>query len=225
MNLKFNLLLTCFIATQLLFSQIKAVTENGDTIYVYNNGTWSYEKLDNAPDEGFEFDFLDEKIKIDSLNIKTVFNAKAAKEIQSATGFFKIKYDEDAWKRVPPGTLNDDAELAFEAKNTDVWCVVISEETTIDADKLFKIAKNTMEENTGSEAEILKAEVFNVNGTEVLRGTLKANFSGITFIFDSYYYSNDNGSVQFTTWTSDKIWERSEKDILDFLNGFIVTKK
>ena len=49
MNLKLRLFLTCLLTTPFLFAQMKAVTEKGDTIYVYNNGTWSYEKLDVAP--------------------------------------------------------------------------------------------------------------------------------------------------------------------------------
>ena len=81
-----------------------------------------------------------------------------------------------------------------------------------------------MKEATGSDPRVLKTELRTVNGQQLMRGVLGANFSGISFIFDTYYYSNDHGSVQFTTWTSDKVWERNKNDILELLNGFIVNQ-
>ena len=161
----------------------------------------------------------------DELTIDTIEQAFSApdwskKTLKNAKNQFTVKYNESVWKRVPPATYNEDAEFALEGKNNDIWCIIISEETEIGIDNLFKIAKETMRENTGIEPEIIKTELRTVNGTEVLRGTLKANFSGIDLIFDSYYFSNELGSVQFTTYTSVKLWERKQDVILDLLNGF-----
>ena len=121
---------------------------------------------------------------------------------------------------MPAATLNEEAEFAFEARDSDIWCVVISEETPISPESLFKIAKNTMEETSGTTTEIIKAEYRTVNDTPVIRGALQANYGGIEFIFDSYYFSDDNGSVQFTTWTSSKVWEKNKELIHNLLNGF-----
>lgn len=204
--------------------QTKAVTEKGDTIFIYNNGTWSYELLEESPEVN-EMSFLEAVIEIDTLTTPFSTPKSANKVLKNENNQFTIKYNDSLWKRVPPATLNDDAEFALQGKDADVWCVVISEETTIAKDMLLKIAKQTMEENTGSEAEILKTELRSVNGYDVIRGTLKANFSGINFIFDTYYYSDELGSVQFTTWTSDKLWERNQELILDLLNGFKVSDR
>jgi hypothetical protein len=201
--------------------QTRAVTEYGDTIYIYNNGTWSFEQLDETP-ELDELAFLTAELKIDTLDSDFSYSPKNKKEVQNTQGQFTIKYNDEQWKRVPPATLNDDAEFAFQSKKSDIWCIVISEETPIEADKLYRIAKKTMGENSGTEPKVIKTELRKVNGTEVIRGVLEASFSGITFIFDSYYFSNELGSVQFTTWTSNKVWERNESHILEMLNGFIV---
>jgi len=216
-------LLTLFLFTFSIsvISQTQAVTTEGDTIYVYKNGTWSYELLDEMPVIN-ELDYLDAELKIDTIQTAFKFSDKTDKEIINANDQFRIKYNGQQWKRVPPATLNDDAEFAFESKSSDIWCVVISEDTPIEKDKLFKIARKTMEENSGSDSEIIKTELINVNGAEVLRGVLNVNFSGISFVFDSYYFSNEKGSVQFTTWTSTEVWKRTEQDIQDFLYGFVV---
>lgn len=211
--------LICFIVN----SQTKAITEDGDTIYVYDNGTWSFEKLEQMP-EANELAYLTAELKIDTLSNDFVYSKNANKQVSNSHNQFIIKYDDNQWKRVPPATLNDDAEFAFQSKDSDIWCVVISEETPIEPDKLYRIALKTIERKAKTKAEIVKTELRKVNGNNVIRGVSRANFSGITFIFDSYYFSNDKGSVQFTTWTSEKVWERTEDKIINLLNGFIVNQ-
>ena len=189
-------------------SQTKAVTVEGDTIYVYKNGTWSYEKLADSP-EFNEFSFLDKELHIDTLSLDFKYSKNAKRQVTNADKQFIIKYDESKWKRVPPASLNEDAEFAFQSRQSDIWCVVIFEETPIDVDKLLRIAKKSMEDNTGSEVELLKTELRKVNGSNIMRAVMKAAFSGISFTFDSYYFSDEKGSVQFTTWASNKVWKRS----------------
>ena len=78
-----------------------------------------------------------------------------------------------------------------------------------------------MEDRTGAEVEVIKTELRNVNGTDLIRGALSVKISGVQFMFDTYYFSNEKGSVQFTVWTSDRIWENELDDIHELLNGFI----
>lgn len=218
---KLTLLLSYLIAISYVSNaQTRAVTEEGDTIYVYDNGTWTYELLDEMPSVLNELSYLEQELKIDTIYDAFSTPKTSNKTLKNSRNQFIVKYDDSIWKRVPPATLNDDAEFALQGKNTDVWCIIISEETPIESDKLFKIAKHNMKENTGADADILITELRTVNNAPVIRGTLKASFSGIDFIFDSYYFSNESGSVQFTTWTSDQLWKKNEGLILDLLNGF-----
>lgn len=203
-------------------AQTKAITEKGDTIYVYDNGTWSFDILDDELGQLSELTFLNQEVELDTIRAEFKVSSNANKQISDEQGMFIIKYDEKLWKRVPAATLNDEADYAFQSKTQDVWCVVIAEETPIRKDKLFLIAQKTMSDRIGVVPNVIKAELRNVNGVEVIRGVLQAEFSGISFVFDTYYFSNELGSVQFTTWTSEKLWERNENLILEHLNGFIV---
>lgn len=205
------------------FSQIKAVTENGDTIYVYNNGTWSYELRDFATQKG-TMDYLKESVQIEPINATFKTPTTSKENVKNSQNQFQIFYNSEDWVRVPPATLNDDAEFAFEAKFADVWSVVISEETPIEKETLFKIARKNIEENTGTNPETLSLTQFKVNGIDILRGVIRANFSGIIFVFDTYYYSDERGSVQFTTWSSETVWKKNEEKIQDLLKGFEVNK-
>lgn len=206
-----------------LAAQTQAVMETGDTIYVYDNGTWSFELTEQAP-VSEELAFTNVELTIDTLSQVQAYTSSANKEVKNINDQFRIKYNDKLWSRIPPATLNDEAEFAFQSKVNEIWCVVISEETPIQVDHLFRIAKKTMEETTGTEAKILKTELRQVNGENVLRGVLRAEFSGIVFVFDTYYFSNELGSVQFTTWTSEVVWQRNQDKIHDLLNGFIVAQ-
>ncbi|MCT4590046.1 MAG: hypothetical protein N4A71_19630 [Carboxylicivirga sp.] len=221
-TLKTLMIVFCLLGLQKMTAQVQAVTEYGDTIYVYDNGTWTFEPQNDMPELANEFDFLNEALDIDTLENNFKVSKKANKQLVNKYKQFTVKYDDKIWKRVPPASLNDEAEFALQGRNLDIWCVVISEETSIDVDKLFKIAKNTMEESTGSKVEIEKLELRKVNGAEVLRAKMHADFSGLSFVFDTYYFSNEEGSVQFTTWTSNKLWERHQDEIIELLNGFVV---
>ncbi|GAB2498353.1 hypothetical protein [Algoriphagus taiwanensis] len=203
------------------FSQIKAVTENGDTIYVYNDGTWSYELRESSSQSG-SMDFLNEIVEVETIDASFTTPASSKDKVKNAMDQFQIFFNSEDWRRVPPATLNDEAEFAFESKFSDVWSVVISEETPIEKETLFKIARKNMEDNTGTKPETISLTQFKVNGQDILRGVLRASFSGITFVFDTYYYSDERGSVQFTTWSSEAVWKKNEEKIQDLLKGFEV---
>ena len=208
------------ISSYELAAQTKAVTEKGDTIFVYDNGTWSYE-LEEIDDSFNDLDFLKLPLSIDTLTEGKKYPSSAKSEVRSKENGFVVRYDDKKWKRVPPGNLNAEADFAFENKFVEIWCVVIAEESSFSPDNLFRIAKMTMEKNLDARTQILKTELVTVNGNKVLRGVVKADVSGISFVFDSYYYSNELGSVQFTTWTSENLWKKYESEIAELLNGFV----
>ena len=100
--------------------------------------------------------------------------------------------------------------------------IIITEPTVIPADKLFKVAKNQMQERMGTKVEVVKTELRIVNGKEMIRGVVKLNVSEIDFVFDSYYYSDDRGSIQVTSWTSEGVWNRNPNFNQNVLNGIII---
>ncbi len=217
----FGILLSLIGANEVI-GQIKAVTENGDTIYVYNNGTWSFTDEEPVATDP-QLEFLKRTLVIDTIQEKFQVAAVATKAAKNKFGLFDIMYDEKQWDRIPPGKLNnDEAEMAFISKNNDIYCLVISEEAEIGKENILKIALGMMESRTGGKVELLKVEHREVNGTGILSGQFKVDISGMVLTFDSYYYSSPKGTVQFTTWAGSSVWEKNQKKIKDFLNGLII---
>ena len=220
MNKSSVLLILVFLMPLLSNAQIRAVTEKGDSIYVYSDGTWSFELEDIRED--VMADFLEEVLDIDTITQVQSYPKSVDKTLETGINQFEFKYNSKQWKRVPPAEFNDDAEFAFELRNHDVMAIIITEETEIGTENILKIARSSLEENLGGTVEVMKIEQRNVNGTELLRGVFLAEVSGIEFLFDSYYYSDERGTTQLTVWTGLSLWEKYESKIVDFLNGMIV---
>jgi len=203
------------------WGQTVAVTEYGDTVYLYADGSWTYDLLDDYEDE---MDALFGKPLTVQDTVDTPYTAPSNtnKQVENSFDMFEVRYNGNAWSRVPAGTLNGDAEFAWESKRTDLYSVVISEETPIAQDYLFTIARDNMKEATANPVEVLTLEAVTVNDVPMLHGVMRAQVTGVDFVFEGYYYSDDRGSVQFITWTSERIWESNRKHIRDMLNGFVV---
>lgn len=205
-------------------AQIWAVTEKGDTIYVFSNGTWSFDEDEQLNEDKSLLDYLNTKISLDTISGTFEANSTSKKRITSQYDFFDFVYDGKKWKRVPPAQLNEDAEFAFQSKDKDIYMAIIAEEIELGMENIYKIALNNIKENLGIDPKIMKSEVRNINGFDVIRGVINLNLNGLDFIFDSYYYSDERGTVQLTTWTASNLHEKYEKEILNMLNGFLVKK-
>lgn len=222
MTIRSLFLLTISTLSVTTYGQTEAYTETGDTVYLYDNGTWSYELSVGEIDYFEDDDLFSYDLNLTEDETLHETPEAANKSVRNQDEMFVHKYDDSYWKRVPAGSLNEDAEFAFQGKDEDVWAVIISEPTSIEAEYLVKIALSTMEENLGSAVEMVTTENRTVNEHGLIHGVFKVKASGITFVFDSYYYSNELGSVQIVTWSSENVWKRQEKNLQDFLDGFEV---
>lgn len=203
-------------------AQIKAVTERGDTIYVYDNGTWAFSDDEEMPALNDELGFLSMELKFDTIATPFKVLKTAKKEINSRLEFFKIKYDDKIWKRVPPANINPDAEIALMSKDNSLFAMVISEGMEIGMENIVKVAINNMEKVTNEKVNIIQLEHRMVNEQEVLRGVYNLSLNGMDFIFETYYFSSEKGTVQFSAWTGANIYEKNPEVLSDLLNGLII---
>jgi hypothetical protein len=76
------------------------------------------------------------------------------------------------------------------------------------------------------DARIIKKEYRIVNKTKVLCLEMRATIKGTRFVYLGYYYSNENGTIQLLTYSTEKFFEKERSSLEEFLNGFfVVTKK
>ncbi|MFN7014170.1 MAG: hypothetical protein ACK4ON_07875 [Bacteroidia bacterium] len=209
------LLAGLFLIVHSLTGQIRAVTEKGDTLLIYRDGTWEY------LDEDQQLMPTEVSYSLDTIRQLFTVLPSSAKALRSELDFFNIKYNPEVWERVPEGTINEDAEFAFKAKLGDVYGLVISEEAGFDAEGLFQIAMENMKESV-DELKVLSADVRKVNGKDCISAVVKTKTKGLPLIFHSYYFSGEKGSIQFTTWTVENLYAKYQNMILELLNGLVI---
>jgi len=203
-----------FFVISTSFAQQKAIiSESGKEVILLNDGTWKYV-------------FEDESgvIKIDTIlqkkSIKSTFLLKGVKINygvwlnNSKWAFTKSKESD-----------NGPSEYIFTLKGEDAYGMIIPERIEIPIDELSNIAYQNAK-NSAPDVKIIKKEFRKINGITVVFMQMEGTMKGINFVYYGYYYSYENGSIQFVTYTAKSLLERYKTAMTDLLNGLvIITKK
>ena len=219
-----RLLFSLLAVPVLTHTQTLAVTEYGDTIYVYDSGRWAYEPNDALLEPEPEESYLDRQLTIDSSMVAHTTPPNTDKELVSRFGFLTIRYQDSLWQRVPPAQINEDAEFVLKSRTNDMYCLVIVEEIAMSSEAILKLALSNMKNYARTEPTVHHVERRQVNGTEVLSAKYGVHANGMDMTFAAYFYSSDRGTLQFMAWTTDNLYERSAADIEDLLNGLVVAQ-
>lgn len=200
------------INLQLINAQvINAITETGDQVLLYENGTWKYlndsiveEKAIPVNDKKF---FKDEKanflVKSTKVDIGVWINPKS-------------------WSFVK-GTADDVFEFQFQKKNGDLYGMLISEKIQIPIETLKGVAVENAR-SAAPDIKVEKEEYRNVNGIEVLMMQMSGTIQGMNLTYYGYYYSNPNGTIQLLTFTGESLFAEYKAEIENFLNGLVENK-
>ena len=190
-------------------AQKKAVTENGEEVILYDDGTWDY--LNSQ-------DYLVTQIPI---------NPKAFEKGKNSTFLLKSNrlnvgfwLDPKAWS-FRKSTENPDAEYEFNMKEEDLYGMVLTEKFEIPLQSLKLIAVENAKE-VAPDLKVIKEEYRNVNGLKVLLLHMNGTMQGIKVSYYGYYYSNETGTVQFITYTSQNLMNTLIEEGEKLLNGLVV---
>lgn len=202
-----------FLLSGVASGQTKAVTENGEEVILYNDGTW---KSTAAPKPGWD----------------TRLDTPALKKSDKATFLVKgkkLKYgvwiDPKKWKF--SGEKNPTvpaAEYFFTMKDGDVYGMTVPEGIEVNFESLPGLALK-MAQNIDPNAHIIHEETRKVNGVLVKFIELKASTQGIDFDYLGYYYSGPEGIVRLLVFTSQNLMATNRKTIEELLNGFTLDVK
>lgn len=211
--MKYSLLTLFFLIFSIsVFSQETAITERGDTVYLYSNGTWSYYQKFVADSD------VKSALKVNPTPYS--IPSSATSKINGLNSFYELWYDAKKWKRVPVGGLNQEADIALEYLKGEVFAMVIFEEIEIPMESLSSIALD----NAGSAAPDIKMidrEIRTVNNDSLICMQMDGSAQGMKISYYSYYYSNPKGSVQFHTFTGQNLLPKYKADMDELLNGII----
>jgi hypothetical protein len=202
------LLFVIFIfSCELADAQVKALTETGDEVVLFHDGTWKY--LNDSVFESKEIsvnEFLFYKnknstflVKSKNLNIGVWINPKE-------------------WK-FERGGEDDSAEFIFTRKGKDLYAMLISEKVEIPLEMLKDIALDNAR-SVAPDIRIKKEEYRNINGIDVLMLQMYGTLQGMKVSYFGYYYSSVNGTIQLLGYTTTNLFDEYFNDIETLLNGF-----
>lgn len=176
---------------------------------MFKDGTWKYINADDA-----------------EANTIPVSKKKYKKD-KSSTFLLKSKVvdmgfwlDPKLWSFEKP-SVNDEAEYELTLRGEDLYGMIISEKTEIPLETMRDIALQNGRA-VAPDLQIIEQEFRMVNGLRVLFLQMNGNMQGISFSYYGYYYSDESGTVQFITYTSQNLLKEYLNTCEDLLNGLVV---
>lgn len=207
---KFIIAVLLLASNVLIHAQIKAVTETGDEVFLYQDGTWKY---------------LNEASNVDESEIKT--NETVFTRDKTSTFLIKSKrtnigvwINSKTWS-FTNNSSNEDAEIQFEKRVGDLYAMLITEKIQIPLESFKSIALENAKK-AAPDIKIIKDEYRNVNGKKLLMLQMSGTVQGIKVIYYGYYYSSEQGTVQLITYTGENLFKTHLADMDLLLNGLVV---
>lgn len=188
-------------------AQIKAVTEKGEEVILFNDGTWEYQN---------EEDFRNTEILTNPEKFqKSEESSFLLKSNRLNIGFW---LDPKVWSFKKSTDL--DSEYDFQMRDEDLYGMVITEKIEIPLHTLKTIALENGRD-VSPDLKLVKEEYRNVNGIRVLHLHMNGTMQGIKVSYYGYYFSNSSGTVQFLTYTSQNLMDSLKLESEKLLNGLV----
>jgi len=203
----YTILALCFFTFNAVASK-KAITDEGDVVVLNDDGTWVYE---NGKAEA--------EINLDTNPL--IFSKHADSKFMLKSGNTNTAFwiDPKKWAFKKNENGHDSAEYTFNAKGSDLYGMVISEQIEI---KLEDLANLAFEKAKGAapDIKVIKKEYRMVNERKVIYMEMEGTIQSIKFTYLGYYFSDSSGSTQYLTYTGSNLVKKYRTDIDNFLNGF-----
>jgi len=189
-------------------AQVKAITDTGDEVILYNDGTWKYVNSEKQTTT---------EIKINPTTFEKSKDATfLLKSKVTNVGFW---LNTKKWK-FQKAVDNPAAEYELTFKNGDLYSMIVTEEVEMPLLTLRDLALENAR-SVAPDARFTQEEYRNVNGKKVLMVEIEGTMQGLKFSYRNYYFTNSSGSVQFVTYTATKLLKKYLNEIEELLNGFV----
>lgn len=207
MNKNILVLISLFFVNYIQAQQT-AVTETGEQVILFKDGTWKYQNEEKQTET---------EIPTNSIAFKKEAESTFLLKSNKVNVGFWINPKMWTFKK---GNEKDAAEYKLQLKAGDLYGMIISEKVEIPLETLKSIALNNGRK-AAPDLKITKEEYRIVNGLKVLLLQMNGTMEGIKFSYYGYYFSNTNGTVQFVTYTSTNLIASYLPKIEVLLNGIV----
>ena len=189
------------------YSQISAVTENGDEVFLYDDNTWIYknENLSNKSLSSISYPIYN-------------YDKNSTFLVKSNTIKMGVYIDPKKWSFNK--SLSDEYEYEFELKNEELFAMMINEKIEMPLENLKELAFYNFS-FAADDARIVNQEFRSVNDLLILMLHMEGTIEGLSVFYYGYYFSNDKGTTQFVTYSTTNLFDSYKSEIEKFLNGLI----
>lgn len=205
--MKFNLTVTFLFCIATAWGQIPAITQTGDEVVLYDDGTWVFVDADTTD------------------TVKLPVNPK---KFTRETGGYLVKsrrttigiYVDKKWQQIK-GKANTAAEYTFRLKDQEAYGILITERIQVPVEQLADLAFVNAR-NVAGDAKIVEKEYRYVNDNKVIYMKMSARVQGVDFVYLGYYYSDESGSTQLLMYTGQSLFNEYRSKMEDLMNGLVV---
>ena len=194
-------------------AQTRATTDDGRTVWLHDDGTWS----STPPDE----------IVADFDAIETGAPPSPApspapppppmppRTITGGGGVYEVRYDASRWKRAEG--LADGAEHGFQLPYGAGYAAIIYEVTQFPPSAMREIILENARVGTGSDVEVVSEQALSEGRYRIEYRLSPAAGADVTMI--NTIHSSAEGSIQVVTWTATSVLERFRDELERFQSG------
>jgi hypothetical protein len=219
--------LMTWLSTTAFCESIPATTPDGRPVRLHPDGTWTYQ---NPPNEeraivlhpNGTWSYQEPLTESPAPVASYTKPGSATTFVKGAAVPYGIWVDIRKWRFEAPAP---DAviERRFTHASGEAWGAVIAESArlTFDDVKGFVVAsaKNKM-----PDAAVRGQETRLINGQNVLFLHIEGTYKSAPFVYLNYDYVGEAGTIQVYAWTSKALFQKYQRDMLDFLNGFAIAR-
>lgn len=197
-------------------AQVKAVTEDGNDVILFDNGTWKFVNESDAQ----SLEKIDENPAVFG---KSTDQSILMKSSRLDAGLY---YNPKKWK-ISNQTPAPHIEYFFTDKNIEnpLFGFMTTEKLQIhDLKSLKNLMLASIQKNVDY-FRLKQSEYRTVNGLKVLYLRYAANVKGLDFEYGTYYYLTNSGYCAVVFYSAQSEFEKNSAAAGQFLNGIVKTDK
>jgi hypothetical protein len=208
---KIILFLLLLLSFNISKAQISALTDDGKQVFLYSDGTWKYASptVVNSPDS----------IKINP--VKFSKSPTATFMVKSNVVNVGVFIDPAKWTFASHHDNEVLLEYRFTLKSGNGGAMLESEKTPVNLVNMKDIALMNAQK-AAVDAKIESEEYRIVNNNKILFLTMSGTIKGIKFRYMGYYFSNERGTIQLLSYTTEAMYKDARRELETFLNGLVV---
>ena len=208
-NMKKALLLVGFILVSTAsYAQQTAVTETGDMVILYDNGTWSYLHKDTIDADDIP------------VNPERFYKSYNSHYLLKSTRIKMGCYLDTLKWTFKKANENEAAEYEINNMALGLYGMMITEKLDLPLESLANIALDNARD-AAADVKITEKQYRYVNGLKVLMMRMTGTIQDIKFSYYGYYYSTPKGATQFLVYSSEDIVNNNIAEIEELLNGLV----